>query len=398
MAVKCLSCGKLNPNEIQKWEDGLWICLNCRKTAKVPIRCSVCNVPFGVKWDTYRMKDPSLPWRCRRCNDKYRNKLYDEKSPEEKKAFVDSQIARTKAYYANRTEEEIKADSERRKKVWADRKARGDDVHIINAMKEGRRIWYESLSDEEKYERIQFLDNARREWLKSLSAEELAKHNQKYAITSKEMWANRSEEEKNRIMSAVLNGVKEFWANMAPEEFGEWAKKIRIGMKEHYDNLDSIPNPVEFAFSKKLQENSLEYEWQYASTTKHPHFDKLFPENPVTGGRYSGYHFWDFMVRTKHGDLLIDVDGSQHAIQPGNVIIKNEIDAGRDQQIRDSQRIYQNDGLDAFIIEAYDDELADDTQVLKLNDGKRYFLKEFMTYLNWLNLTDEEQRAAKKKK
>ena len=73
--------------------------MKCRSTTKLVVKCSVCGYDTLIKWDTYELKDPNIPWRCRSCNDKYRNELYENKSIEEKRDFVESQIARIKKYW-----------------------------------------------------------------------------------------------------------------------------------------------------------------------------------------------------------------------------------------------------------------------------------------------------------
>ena len=145
---ECIGCGK-SYNTYKYYPDG-WICLNCRPKTKITLKCSECGSPFGVEWDTYRMKNPNIPWRCRKCNDKYRNALYNAKPDDEKKAFVAAQVARTKEYWANLSEDAKKKDSERRKLLWQERWKSGKAIEMIDTMKAGRSKWWDSLTDEEK--------------------------------------------------------------------------------------------------------------------------------------------------------------------------------------------------------------------------------------------------------
>ena len=392
MITKCISCHKPHPYG-KDLPDDIWICMQCREYARVPIQCECCGTTFGVKWDTYRMKDHSLTWRCRRCNDDYRNQLYEDKSPEEKKAFVESQTARVKAYYANRTPEEIEKDHERRKNVWVKLREENRAEGILATMKEGRKQWYDSLSDEEKEARLDILYTAQREWLDNLTEEDKKLIGAGISERSKEMWANRSPEEKERIMSAALTGVKKFWDTIDSEKFDKWCRNLRDGMKRHYDSLGYIDNKNELNFSNILMRNGLDYEWQYPSQMKHPDFEILFPVDPENCWNWDWYHLWDFCVHTRSGNILIDIDGSHHSIA-GEEFRGEVFTVAEHHEIKDSQRFLQTDGMEAFVVECPNDEFDDTAIVYSIRDKRFMDFRDFLLYLNWMNLDKKSKKYA----
>lgn len=391
--LKCLNCGKPNANGNNRdWEDGIWLCLDCRKIAKVPVKCTVCGAEFGVRWDTYRMKDPSKPWRCRKCNDKFRREVYDAKSPEEKGAFVASQTARSKAYWANRSEEEIKADSERRKKLWEKRFATGD-LSALSGLVAGREKWWNSLSDEEKQARWEILNEGRDKWWNTLSPEEKEAH-MKYPHEGwKDMYDAFTEEERIEFMYPLHQGRRKFFDNMTDEEYDNWYKQTMKGVQAHYDSMTEIDNKPEADFANKMNAIGVEYKWQYPSTVKHPKFDEYFHENPIIGKSWNPYHFWDFMVKTKNGNILVDIDGSHHFVKVG-VFQVNGFDVGRYHLLKDSQRLYQTDGMDAYVIQCKDDILVDTTPVVNVKTNEELTFKDLITRIQWMNMDKKDQQEA----
>lgn len=136
---KCINCHRTITTD-KEYPDGQWVCTECsKKGVKIQMTCSVCGKKFPIQFNTWRLKKGDHVWRCRRCNDDYRNSLYEAKSPEEKAEFVAKQVARTKAYYANMTDEERAKNSQNRKDGWKKRYDSGSAVNSLLAMKEGRK-------------------------------------------------------------------------------------------------------------------------------------------------------------------------------------------------------------------------------------------------------------------
>ena len=96
-------------------------------------------------------------------------------------------------------------------------------------------------------------------------------------------------------------------------------------------------------------------------------------------------HFWDFMISTREGRVLVDVDGSVH--DPRHT-------ANKITHFNDSKRPYQTDGLPAYIVQCYDDKLTDNTPVLNLKTGDVVTLRQWISIISWMNMTDAEKKAA----
>ena len=383
----CIGCGK-EYNTYKEYPHG-WICVDCRKTAKITLKCSECGSDFQVNWDTYRMKDPNIPWRCRSCNDKYRNALYDAKPEEEKKAFVARQAARTKKYWANLSDEARSADSERRKDLWKERKENGEGQKILDAMKEGRANWWNSLTDDQKKHQWDYMNDGRALWWESLSQEERDLH-MSFPHKGFTAWFNSLSEERQReFMEPIHDGNKKFWDGMSPEQFQRMRFEFCKGYRECADETGitpttAVPNKNESAFIGRIMPTGIKYMYQYPSLELHPEFNQRFQSNMVTGGDLvDPYHFWDFVLLTRDGKVLVDVDGSVH--NPARVTTGYT-------KFNDSKRPYQTDGLPAYIIQCYDDNLTDNTPVEDVATGKKMTLQQWIGIIKWMNMTDDERR------
>ena len=89
--------------------------------------------------------------------------------------------------------------------------------------------------------------------------------------------------------------------------------------------------------------------------------------------------------------ILIDIDGSIHKLEQSKWIVDG-FDVGGYIQFNDSQRPYQTDGLDAYIIQCYDDKLTNDTKVLHLQTNKEMSYKDFINEIKFLNYSKKEIR------
>ena len=398
---KCLGCGKIY-NTYKIYPNGIWICLKCRDNTKVPIICSVCGSTFEVEWNTYRMKDPNIPWRCRSCNDKYRNILYENKSEEEKQKFIDQQRKRSKSYWNNLSEKEKEQDSQRRKELWKKRYENGNASRILNAMKEGRSNWWNSLSDEEKVHQMESANNGRKIWFDHLSDEELKEWKSMIAFYSKLQWSKLDINERTTRMKNIHKGNKEFWEEMMKNKnkYHEWYLKQVKGYREYRETVDPKneniqPNKNEKSFIDILNKNGLEYYFQYPNIIIHPDFDKIFPNNPITkSDLVSPFHNWDFLVRTLDEDVFIDIDGSIHfhdsysRIHPYTKVKYRILDASK---FNDSQRPYQTDGLMAYAVLCYDDNLTMDTPVKNINTGDIMPFSALIALLNFMNMKKKDK-------
>ncbi len=396
---RCIGCGKII-NTDNEYPYG-WICLNCRNTTKLPLKCSICNNTFTVTWNTYRIKDKSIPWRCRSCNDKYRNELYNKKPDDVKKAFIERQRKRSKEYWKNLSKEDKIKDSSRKKKLWKKRFENGEAINILNSMKHGRSKWWNSLSEEEKKYQWDILNKGRKLWFENMSPEEIEKWKLKISEYSKSQWSSLSKEERMERMRGIHEGCIKFWREMTTEKYQDWQVKQMKGYKEYLKKIDPLdintePNKNEKDFINELNLYNINYIFQCPNITIHPDFNKLFPFNPVTKADFvNPLHMWDFMIYTNTKDIFVDIDGSIHykdtytKTHPYTNVVYKELDY---KKFNDSKRPYQTDGLDAYVIQCYDDNLNDNTPVLNINTNKKILFKEFISIINWYNMTNEEQR------
>ena len=395
---KCIGCGK-EYNTYKYYPLG-WICLGCRPTTKINVKCSVCGCDVPVFWNTYRMKDPNIPWRCRACNDAYRNEVYENRPEEDKKAFIESQIAHIKDYWANLSQEERDDDSKRRKGLWKKRKETGEADFILSRLKEGRANWWNSLTEEQQRAEILRLGHVSKENWDSMTPEELVEYKNSQRLKGIKRWDKIPKSKRKELLKPLREANEEFWKNMTPEEFVEWSKKMKTGYNQYLNEVNpysgsptrlSVP---ELMFVNKIKLERLDYEFQHLNTKIHPDFFKLFPINKMTGGYENPYHSWDFVIHTKDSDVLVDVDGSIHfkdtfvrTLSDGRQVKELDI-----KQYADSKRPYQTDGLPAYVILSINDRIEDNTAVKNITNGTIMTFKAFMALLSFMNSTDAEKR------
>lgn len=376
----CIGCGKEHTAD-DVFPDNQWVCTNCRKN-KIPIflKCTVCGRKFPVQFETYMINKDKSDWRCRACNDAYRKALYDAKPQSDKDNFVEKQKARIKKYYQsleNDPEKKLK-NKENRKKGWEKRREDGTAEHCLEAMKEGRAKWYESLSEEEKLEYWLGREKGRSEWWNSLTKEEQDKHMQAARDGISKYVANLSEEEYIAHFANLRNANKEYWDNMTPEKYiqekVEFAKNIR--KKKDNDPTVSLSiqsTPTEIEFANMLNIAKINHIMQYPSIEVHPEFRTRFTKNPATGSDLvDPTHLWDFFVKTNKGNVFIDIDGSVHKNNP--FVISN-----------DTKRPYQTDGLDAYVIQAYDDTIGPDNTVVNIKTEEQTTVSGLIALLKAMN-------------
>lgn len=272
--------------------------------------------------------------------------------------------------------------------------------------------------------------------ISSLSAEEKERISQSKSISLKKYWddidpkekedrsisiknhlANLSQEEMDKRMQAIHDGHMKFRKNMTIAD-----KKLFYGNMKRLESLsrgdqlkwlqsqtqgisksESLRGVSEGNFINDIKLMGLmagiHYDWGYASSIVHQDFDKLFPNNPHTKSNVvNPYHAWDFIIYGTAKNILIDIDGSIHNVAEFDIVrnLKSKkSQAGTYRlsshiQFNDSQRPYQTDGMDAYIIECYNDKLADDTRVLNLQTGDYMTYKKFKNYIQFIILSDKE--------
>ena len=160
------------------------------------------------------------------------------------------------------------------------------------------------------------------------------------------------------------------------------ASSSLILVARNKEKLQDIDGPSELEFLNILSEHNISYILHYYNLKEYPNFRNIFPWHPNVKTEFiSPYHEWDFLVKTKLHDILVDVDGSMHNPKRYHNKYINSFYKIFD----DSQRPYMTDGLMAFIILAYNDKIDDKTKVLQI--GKQYPIsfKLFMETLHMFN-------------
>ena len=293
-----------------------------------------------------------------------------------------------------------------------ERKAKNDNLQKHN------KEWFSKLSEEEKHEIYKSRSVKRKEYIKNLSRDEFNVMMDNIRRGQKEWWNNLSEEEQVSKLSLLHDGNREYWDKMDESERKEKIDKLVASAKEWQNKLsddefeklmlnialnrnksNNVPTSItktESSFSNILSLNNINFKFQYYNTEKHPDFHIMFPRNPITGGRVSPYHCWDFIIHLIDKEVLVDIDGSIHDPENNNFnVISNhglEFNLYEYTLFRDSQRPYQTDGLDAYIIKAYNDKIEDDTIVQNVKINEEIKFKCFMNILYFDNLYEKDKK------
>ena len=358
-------------------------------------------------------------------------KNYNNLSENEKKIRLQPFRDGHKKHFENMTDEEKKLHSELRREIqlqfWDNLT---DEEYIEQCIKtsEGQKNRISNMSKEERMKHNEILHNNHMKWRAKLTPEDIELLLQPARIGYKKWYNSLSEEEKeiinkNKSDKMILyhknmsieekdrlnRKYKDHWGNMTVEEYNMicenrkqiWKNKsldskdniIHINLLNRSSNIEYTNTELEFINILNL--NNIEFISQYTNETIYPDFHKLFPNNPVTESDYtSPYHAWDFKISTLQKDILVDIDGSIHNPNKTNSYVSRNgkqfslIDFI---QFNDSKRPYQTDGLDAYIIKCYNDNLYDkDVIVSNVQTNKDMNLNEFITLLNSYNMNDNE--------
>ena len=270
-------------------------------------------------------------------------------------------------------------------------------MNSLNEQQKKARLIKLSKANKRRYDRMK--DEDRKELGRKISQGQLNMPEEK----KREANLKRSESMKSYISdltpeeaAARRQRVQDWWDNMTPEQYQEWRQSQAAGYSDYIDTLNIIPNHNEANFINQLILNGIKYQFQSFNKTKHPEFDKMFPINTITGSKFiNPFHKWDFKINTLEEELFVDIDGSIHVnlsysvTHPQTNITYNMLDYYK---FRDSQRPYQTDNLNAYVIQCYDDNLTDNTPVLHINTNETITFKSFMAILNWLNLSNKSKK------
>lgn len=361
----CAGCGTEFRTR-SKYYKGIYICPECRKKDfKVVMKCSVCGADVPVVWNTIKVTKDDKIWRCKKCNDEFRDNS-----------------TRMKLFYANMTPEQRAINSENRKKGWKKRWEDGTGDRQIEAMKKGRAEWYNSLTEEEKHEEWKHREAGRQKWWNSLTKEEIESNRIMLREELAKFKKSLSEEELKKFYDYVFKRLREgnekYWDEMTHDQYRdmklEHAKKLREERESHPDA--PLPKSLMFTeveFKNMLNINKLNYIVQCPSVKLDERFEEKFPVNPVTGTNLvDPTHLWDFLVRTYSGDVFIDIDGSVHKTNPN--VINNDL-----------KRPYQTDGNMAFAIQCLDDNIDGNHIAINVTTGEKMLVKDLLSMLQAMN-------------
>ncbi len=314
---------------------------------ELDFKCDVCGTLFKLKYDTWR-KSKNAIRRCFPCNQAYRHSLINNLPEDEREAYYRRKNYAISKGWNSRSEEAKEITSQKRIEMWANR-----SKEEMDAIRSHR----------------------------------------------KDVWANRDPEKKDKIIEALTRGREEYHETLTLEKAQlSYLKRAlsfncaRISDKE----LSEPPNQIESEFINMLTNRGLKYIFSWYNTQIHEDFNKLFDsKNPAGVKNNNPYHKWDFLIKLKSGDILVDIDGSIHGPKnTGTITLWNDKKCLLKEIIdyQDSQRPYQTDGLKAYVIKAHYDIISDDSEVLGLHDNSKQPLRSFLTILEWDNKSTKEQK------
>lgn len=206
---------------------------------------------------------------------------------------------------------------------------------------------------------------------------------------------NMSQEDKNKANDKRSDSLKKYWEKLTREEYDNRVFDSRKGFNEYLKKINiSGPNKNERDFINYLNSIFIPYKYQWYNKIKHERFDELFPYNHILDTKFiRSKHQWDFKLDLTNKTILIDIDGSIHDKE------KTQFEVTRNNkkfilsdyiEFNDSQRLYQTDGYDAYIIQCYDDNLSDDTPVKNIQTNETINLSDFILFIAIYNISEKE--------
>ena len=370
---------------------------------KVELICNICSKPYLVSytyWKQNRNKKDRV-WRCQECNKKYKSELNKSRwanyTKEELDKISKKQSETQSAYWARLTDDEIytrletfiKAGNEWYKNLSQEEKnkrsqQRKDWWNSLTKEQQydltrGIRDYYSALSDEEreKYKEV------RLKWRENLPPEIIDKLNADLKENNKKWLERLSPEEKEAYYKKNGSYLQKFWNNVTDEQLLDWFYKTNQGVINS-SIVQNNKTATELEFINYLNIYKIDYIFQYVNDTYPSEFYEIFDK------RKGPYHKWDFKLNLRTKSILVDIDGSEHAIPIGKCFTGDGIDIGLTISENDSKRPYLRDGLDAYIVQCYDDKITNETAVLSLISNKSMTFKDFISYINGLNIPDKE--------
>lgn len=369
----CLGCNRKYESDVY-YPYG-WICKHCYNKTKLTIKCSSCGKDIQISWETYRKNKYNVSFcKCEECNNRYQSKLGTER-------------------WKNKSEEEKQIYSDEYKQRWNDKSSEEKKKYS----EYGKSLWI-NLSEEEKHKRISSLQKANKKLLENLSKEELITRMQnlwngrdskfkKETLEEREIriknhqdgWNRMSNENKIKCTDARVNGFNKYINNYSYDNFIQDSLNEAIKWNSDLSKHLKTETNTEEIFKNILDKYKICNIPQYYNIEIHPNFKQLFPYNPIFDTEnISPFHKWDFLIQLiPNHKIFIDVDGSIH--DPKQFKYKSIVINSK--EFDDSQRLYQTDNNQAYVILAYNDKIDNKTLVLDLKTGFKFSFNSFIDIL-----------------
>lgn len=286
--------------------------------------------------------------------------------------------------------------------LYRHRKAHGSRINCPACLEKSHINKYKKASETHKKNWAAYDPEARAERVKNakegihnMPDEKKALRSLHSSIATREYMASLSDEEKQRRSEMTSKQMTERNANMTHEQYIHYAQAVALTTNERGPSDKQKPTVNERNFIEGyLDKYGIPHRWQYYNTTEHPEFNTLFPNNPVTGGKYvNPFHKWDFYITGPDGPFFLDVDGSTHFHEHGEDThpqTKCKYSRYEYAMFNDSQRPYQHDDRPAYIIQVPNDDINDDCVVVNVTTNQTCRLGEFMKYLNMPKAFDNQ--------
>ena len=369
----------------------------------VPMICADFGKRYTMKYGSWRRNKNGIH-RCKECMMKALQKKLYGNSEEERNALLKRRNESIRKGWAKQSPEKKKKISEDRRIAWSKNTKRKEVLRerLIE-------VW-KNKSEEERNRQREILSAGRDKYWED------PEHRQYHSERARKKWYAQPLGEQRRIIAAANAGFVEYLKNETPEQKAERLQKMSNGMKSWWANaseeeknkiLDALQNSLREYFKDKessLTKNEavfidflnkyriLFFERTYFNKIKSDDLLKMFPKNPVTESDYvSAFHPWDFIIHLPTKDVLVDIDGSIHNLEPGKFICKESYDAKDNMAFKDLKRIFQTDDLEAYVVECYDDHMTEETTVRDIYTGKTQTLKDFLIDLSWESLSEKDK-------
>jgi len=358
----CKGCNKILITN-KYYPDNIWACPKCREIVKVPVTCEDCGKVYEITFKSYRQSRSHI---CKSCSGKRNTEALREGN---KKYFDDPK--------------NVESHSKLCKQIWDDR-----PEEFKSKRKKDLKVVGDAYRASVDFPSI--ISNRTKEYFKN------PKNRQHLSEIQLVHWASLTLEERELKMLHLV----EYWDNISDENLDN-SYKNRLDSIIESDKI--IKGPTEIIFCEDLDKiplltKKVNYKWQYRNQIKHPDFNKMFPINPVTNSkRISPYHIWDFIIYSEDGNILVDIDGKIHNIEHGKVnYCGKNIDLLDLIKFNDSQRPYQTDDFDAYIVKAYNNKLEDNTEVLVLKDNSIITYKKLLSIIMTSQISKSEFKELRK--